>query len=854
MTKRFERRLDAEMRFHLDQLTQKYIAEGCSPDEARARAIREFGPVELAKEEVRDLWPLAAWLRDLRFGCRMMVRHPTLALTIVLTLALGIAATSTISSLIDAVLIRPLPYPDAGRLVSIQEAKLSEENSRTPVSPGRLEDWQRLNRTFDAIAGSNQDTVIDTTGPVPERIAAAFVSPRFFSVLTSRPLIGRTFTPEEEGFGGPLSLLISEGLWRRRFSASAAAIGRSITLSGRSYTIVGVLPENFRYPSPATEAWLPRQAEPALLQMREARFYSAIGRLRRGVSLDKARKDLTSVQRRLGEQYPKTDAGWGVQVEGLKDALVGKVRLALWLLFGSAGMLLLIACANVACLLLAQLNSRSAEIALRLCLGARRAAIARQLFAEGLVYAVAGGAAGMALACAGVSALRKEIPDVPRIAGISLDARMLAISGGIIVLSALLSSLAPILQTFRSELKDALNAGGRGAARSGQHAPRFLVAAQFAIATTLLIWAGLFVKSVTRLQGTNLGFRTDHVLTLRVGSGYNEAPESAIARHQRTLQALASLPGVAAVAMSTGLPAAQPTWPREFQIGGEPTPDGTLRFAGWRIVTAGYFQTLGIPVVNGRTCRMDTGTERPFEILVNQKFVNTYLNGRNPLGHYILQGPIGDGQSEIVGVVPDVREDGYAQEPRPVIYACGYLRYWPDSDFLIRTGRAPITPLAIRNTIASVDPRRPIYSVRMLAEAHREALSQTRFRTLLVGVFSMLALTLGAIGLYGVMAYTVSQRTREIGVRIALGARPLRIVGEVVRSGGIPAAAGTAVGVGLAEAASKLLETLLYGTSPSDAATYLSAVFTLLAVAAVACLIPGCRAASTDPIRSLREQ
>ncbi len=852
---RFERRLDTEMRFHLDQLVREYVAQGLPPEDARLRALRDFGPIEIAKDEVRDLWPFAAWRRDLRFACRIMLRHSALSGTIIATLALGIAASTTVASLVDGVLIRALPYPNAERLVAIQEGNLSDGNARTPVSPGRLEDWQQLNRSFEAIAGSNQEVLIDTTEPIPERVPAAFVSPRFFSVLTSHPLLGRTFTSEEERFGGPRSIVISEGLWRRRFSADASVIGQTIVLDGRSYGITGVMPASFRYPSAATEAWLPRQANSALLRMREARFYTAIGRLRPGIPLDRARNDLASVQRRLGERYPKTDSGWSVEVDGLKDALVGKVRLALWLLLGSAGMLLVIACANVACLLLAQLNSRAGEIALRISLGAGRAAIGRQLFAEGLVYAFTGALAGVALAYAGVGLLRSSMPDIPRIGDVALDARTLGLSSAITLLSAVLLSLAPIVQTFRRSLSATLNSAGRGgAAGTGQTVPRVLVAAQLAIATTLLIWAGLFLKSVVRLQESKLGFRTDSVLTLRVGSSFNEVPEAAIVRHQRTLEALSNVPGVLSAAMSTGLPAATPTWPREFQIAGEPTPGRTLRFSGWRIVTAGYFQTLGIPILNGRTCRMDTSAERPFEILVNRKFATLYFQGRNPLGHSIVQGPIGNGQADIVGVVPDVREDGHGQEPGPVIYACGYLRYWPDSDFLILTARDRAPATAIRHAVQSIDPARPIYSVRMLAEAHSEALAQTRFRTFLAGVFSILALTLGAIGLYGVMAYTVSQRTRETSIRVALGARPLQIAGEVIRSGGILAAAGIALGAGAAEGASRMLQALLYGTSSSDAATYFLAAGVLLAVAAVACAIPAWRAISIDPIRALREQ
>jgi predicted permease len=370
----------------------------------------------------------------------------------------------------------------------------------------------------------------------------------------------------------------------------------------------------------------------------------------------------------------------------------------------------------------------------------------------------------------------------------------------------------------------------------------------------LLIGAGLFLRSLIRLQEAPLGFRPENVLTLRVGASYNERPDAAVQRHQRILDTLSALPGVTAVSMSSGLPGVHSTWPREFAIEGEPSPDGTLRFATWRIVTAAYFQTLGIPILEGRSCLMTTDAQRPFEVLVNQSFANLHFPGRNPVGMTILGGPQGDSAPKIVGIVADAREDGHGKEPQPLIYSCGFLRFWPDSDFLIQTRNPLALAGAAQETIRKIEPSRPVYSVHPLTDALQDALSQTRFRTLLVSLFSMMALTLAAIGLYGVMAYMVSQRTREIGIRVALGARPGQIVGEIMRSGGVLALAGAAVGIALAAAASRMLSTLLYGVRPSDITSYLSATAVLLGVALLACLIPGRRATSIDPTQALREQ
>jgi predicted permease len=796
---------------------------------------------------------LEDWLRDFRYAVRGLARSPGFAATVVVTLSLGIGASTTIFSLIDTVLIRPLPYPDSERLVAIQEAKPAEQYYGTGVSPGRLEDWQRLNGALDSVAGSYLDNLTDTTGTSPERLSAAYVSPRFFSVLGAPAALGRVLTAEEERFGGPLAIVISDGLWRRRFSRDPGVLGRTLILEGRNRVIVGVMPRTFQYPAPATELWAPKQASPDLLRIREARFYRCIGRLKQGIKPEQAQADLIVVQKRLGEQYPTTDAGWSVTVELLKDRLVGKVRLALWLLFGSVSLVLLIACANVACLLLARLNSRASEVATRCSLGAGRAAIARQLLAEGLVYALAGGLLGTAAAFIGIDFLRKELSDIPRITELAVDTRMLALVAGISVLAALLFSLAPILQTFRRDLTGSLIRGGRSMVGTRQRLPRILVSAQLALATVLLIGAGLFLRSLMKLQEAPLGFHSDNVLALRVGGSFSERPDAVVQRHQRILDALSSLPGVTAVSMSTGLPGVNPTWPREFEIAGEPAPHGTLRFATWRVVTAGYFQTLGIPILEGRSCRMNTDSRQPFEILVNQSFSNRYFPGRDPMDRTIRGGP-GAGAARVVGVVADASEDGQGTQAQPLIYACGFLRYFPDSDFLIQARNPVALSHGVREAIRGIEPSRPVYSVRALVEALEGALSQTRFRTLLLSLFSMMALTLAAIGLYGVMAYMVSQRTREIGIRMALGARPSQIVSEVLRSGAVLAGAGAAVGTVLAAAASTMLSTLLYGIRPSDLATHLSAAGVLFGVALLACLIPTRRATSIDPTEALREQ
>jgi len=527
--------------------------------------------------------------------------------------------------------------------------------------------------------------------------------------------------------------------------------------------------------------------------------------------------------------------------------------MGLWLLLGSVSVLLVIACGNVACLLLARLNSRAAEIAMRCSLGAGRGAIGRQLFAEGLVYAIAGGFVGMAAAFVGIDVLRTQLADLPRITELTVDGKLLGAVMVISVFAAVLFTLAPILQTFRCDLAGLIIRGGRGIAGGRQRLPRILVSAQFGLAAALLIGAGLFLRSLANLQQTPLGFLYDNVLTMRISASSSEPPSQTVQRQQRTLQALSSLPGVTAVSMSTGLPGVSPGWPREFEIGGEEAPGGKLRFAMWRIVTAGYFQTVSIPVLSGRVCRMSGDPATPFEALVNRSFADRYFRGRNPIGHTILKGPQGNAPAIVVGVVADARENGARVPPQPMIYACGFLRYWPDSDYLIQARNPASLANPAREAIHTIEPARPVYAVRPLAQALEGAISQVRFRTLVVGLFSLLALTLAAVGLYGVVAYMVSQRTREIGVRVALGARPAQIAGSMLHSAAVLAGAGAAIGTAAAAGAYRMLGALLYGVNSFDAGTYLTAIGVLLAVALSAALIPSWRALSIDPTRALRE-
>ncbi|MCW5964363.1 MAG: ABC transporter permease [Bryobacterales bacterium] len=845
--------IDAELR---EEMRAHIEMKAADSGDLRA-AQRAFGNTTRHLEEARDVWGwprIEAWVRDLRLGGRTMVRRPGFAAIVVATLGLGIGATTTVFSLVDSVLLRPLPYPESERLVAVFETKPSDSLARTPVSPGRLADWQELNQSFETLAGSRMDVLTDTSGADAARLPAAFVSPRFFEVLRTEAAMGRTFHPDEERFGGPAVAVISDAFWRQRFSASAAVLGQTLTLSAGRYIIIGVMPAAFQYPSADTEIWVADRTTPQVLALREARFYHAVGRLRTGVKAERAEADLVAVQADLARKYPNTDAGWSASVRPLHEELTGSVRLTLWMLFASVSFLLLIACANVACMMLAKLSSRGTEIATRLALGASRGEIGRQFLAEGLLFAAGGGTLGFGASFLAVDLLRAKLTGIPRVSELAVDWRILGFAMAVSVAAAVLFSAAPGLLTFRRDAARAAIRGSRGVVGGSQRLPQILVGTQLALAMVLLITAGLLLRSLATLQATPLGFAAEQVLTFRVGASFAESPASTVSRHERMLAVLANQPGVLSVAMSSGLPAVNPAWPREFRITGEAPADGNLQFAGWRIVSDGYFQTLGVPLLAGRSCRMSPDPREAFELLVNRSFADRYLAGRDPLGRSVEGGPIGDGTPRIVGVVADVKEDGAGSEASPVIYACGYLRFWPDSDILVRTAGDPVgVAQSVRAAVLGLEPSRPVYALRSFREAVRGALEKERFQALVVSLFSAMALLLAAVGLYGVVAYMVSQRTKEIGVRVALGARPGQILSEILIKGSKLAIGGVLGGLTLAVLSSRFLAAMVYGVRALDPASYLGALALLLAVALLACLLPAVRAISTDPVKALRE-
>jgi predicted permease len=795
-------------------------------------------------------------LHEWRTALRSLARRRGLAFTVVLTLTLGIGANSAIFSAVDSVLLRPLPYPAPDRLVAVYELNLASGTRGTAtqlVAPVRLEEWNRLNRSFDGLAGSYFENMTDTTGPLPERVEAMRISPRFFAVLGVAPAFGRAPEPAEELFGGPRLVMLSDAFWRARFSGDPSAVGRTLVLGGTSHTIIGVMPPSFRYPTATTEVWVPAQMSAGLLSARQARFFTAIGRLKPGVDVDQARQDLDAIQARLGEQFPQTDKGWASSLAALKEEQVAGVRRSLWLLVGAVALVLLAACGNVACLLLADAARREHEIAVRFALGADRRRVVAQLIREGLLLACAGAAFGLVIAHWGASALRAAATELPRAADLRVDLRLVAFTFAVGAATTLLFALAPAVQATRRDPAGALARGGR-ARIGGRHRLQLaLVGAQVTLAIVLLVGAGLLIRSFMRMHAVSPGFDAEHVLTFRMSAQWSERIEAVVQRQARTMKRLEEIPGVQSAAFSQVRPAGANYPPGEFQIVGRDTREKTFSTGRW--VSAGYFRTLHIPILRGDTCTGDPAP--PFfatKALVTKAFAERFFPGEDPIGHAI-KSPNMTQAADIIGIVGDVRERGLLNAPDPIVYWCGFSPYWPDTFFLIRIDPArPVSIATIRAALREIEPQRAVYAVRPLSESIANSLSQQRINTVLLVLFAVMALFLAAMGLYGVLSQLVSARRREIGVRIALGARSAQIVRAIVAQAAAVTALGIAAGLAGAAALARFMTTIVFDVPTHDPVTFAGVPMLLAVVAAVAALVPARRATRVDPMYALREE
>lgn len=852
-----DQQLDAELRFHVEKLTETHLAAGVPPEEARRRALIEFGGTEQVKEDVRDVRRtviLDHMAANLKAAFRFLRTAPAFSATLILTLALGIGANSAVFSVIDAVLLRPLPFPDGDRLMRLQQRNVRSNAAAGFVAPVRLEEWNRLSRTFQAITGHYLENASETSGTLPEKVTRAWVAPRFLAVWGVPPALGRGFTAAEERFGGPNAVLISDRFWRLRFGADPGVTGKTLRFGRSAWPIVGVMPAWFQFPEREVDLWSPSPVDAPFAQSRESTWFTTIGRLRPGVTVEQARADLATVQASLGREHPPTDATLAVEIEPLKETIVGGVRRSLWLLFGSVSLLLLIACTNIAALLLARATQRQQEISIRLSLGASRAVIASQLLTEALVLAIIGAVAGLGLAGVSAAVLRTMTESLPRREEIGVDGRLVLYAMGCAVVVTLLCGLLPALHSTRRDLSGALAQGSRSQVGGRHRLQWLLVGVQVALAVTLLAGAGLLLRSFEALGRVAPGFDASHVLTLHVSGSWGETTDrkALTQRIDRTLDAVRAVPGVEAAATAAALPGVPASYPAEFTVvERRDVADGKI-VAENRVVSAGYFATLRIPVLAGEPCRETAG---PAGVVVNRSFVNTYLEGRPALGYHVeTRGNASFAPGEIRAVVGDARESGIHRDAGPVVYWC-FSAPVPDPFYLIRTRAEPMAMAeVIRRRIREVEPGRSVFDIKPLERHLGDAFAQNRLRTVLLTFFALTAVSLACIGLYGTLSYLVNVRQREVGLRLALGALRRQIVGQFLRQGLGVALAGCLAGLALGAGFARLLSGMLFGVSPSDPATLLGVVALVLAVAAVASLLPAVRAARMEPVEVLREK
>lgn len=857
MTRRSDESMDREISFHIAQLTQDYIEQGLSPEEAFRRARVEFGGREQVKQQMREVH-VSALVEKIVFNLKAAVRFvrksPSFSIAVVLTLALGIGANSAVFSAIDAVVLRPLPFPDGGQLVAIDQHDIQGRDANRFVAPQRLEDWNRMNSTFQSISGYYFDDLSETSGSLPEKVTECLVAPRFLQVLGVSPALGREFAPQEEHWGGPDAAIISYSFWQRRFHDDPDVLNKKLRLGNFNYSIIGVMPASFRFPNRDVDLWTISAPDAPFAQRRDETWFAVIGRLKPGISVQQAAADLNTVQRQLGKQYAKPDSELTVSTTPLKDVITGSVRNSLWLLYGSVSLLLLIACSNIAALLLARTAEREHEVSIRFSLGASRLEIITQLLTEVFVLALLGSLAGLTIAAAAARSFHLLAKTLPRAEEISLNWRVAVYSLVAALVTTFVCGLFPAARSTRRGLAHVLASGSRTQVSTRNPVQWVLVAVQVTLAVTLLIGAGLLLRSLQEIARVFPGFDPSHVLTFQISGSWGETTEmkNVEQRIDRTLVGLRTLPGVVDASTSGTLPGIPALFQLEFNIDGKIEP-GHPMLADSRYVSAGYFNTMQIPLLVGAACKEASTTS---DLVINRAFAARYMPGSTPIGHR-LSGPAykdypPDGI--IRGIAADAREQGLNTQPVPTVYSC-FSAPTPFPHYLVRTQGDPMAMAeTIRRRVHELEPSRSVYGIMPLQQHLDDASIENRLRTMLLTLFATTAVSLACIGLYGTLSYLGRLRQREVGVRLAFGALRTQIVARFLMQGVRVAALGCAAGLCLGVALGHFLKGMLYGVTALDPTTYASVICLILFVAALASLIPAVRAATIEPVKVLREE
>jgi putative ABC transport system permease protein len=803
----------------------------------------------------RGGWQMLAHIvRDTRHAVRQLVRAPGFTLVVVLTLGLGIGASTTIFSVVNAVLLRPLPFPNPDRLVRVHE--ILPQFGRFSVAPATFLDWRQQSTVFERIAAVNAASATLIQNGTPERITGALVSWDLFELLQKSPALGRGFRPEEDAVGKDAVIVVSHRLWQDQFGGDADILGRSVNLSGAPVTIIGVMPPGFAFPT-AAEYWRPLAlpADPT----RGGHFLAVIARLKANVRVEQAHLEMKTISERLAVQYPAQSANESAEVILFHEQIVGGIRSALLTLLAAVGIVILIACANVANLLLVRASVREKEIAIRTALGAGRARLVLQVLAESLLLALAGGALGVLFSYLAIPPIQAfSAGSIPRAADISVDATVLGFALLVSLLTGALFGLAPAWQISRSSLGSILKEGSRSAVTSGGRWARTgLLVAEVAMSIVLLVGAALLLRSFARVTSVDPGFRPEQVLAFRVSLpnvAYREDHQR-IAFMERLVADLEALPEIHSAGVIQSLPLRDDYF-LSFTIRARaPAKPGEGTSASYRAISPRYPQTMGIPLLTGRTFTDRDGEKSPMVAIVDQKFVDRYFPGENPIGQGIDIGNGTDGFYEIVGVVGSVRQAQLESAPEPTMYV-PYAQSAFSSVWIVARGDREPTELAAaaRLTVRGIDPSLPAYAMTPLPNVIDQSVAQRRFSMLLLVLFALIALFLAAVGLYGVVAYGVSQRTREIGLRMAVGAQRGDVVRMIVGGGLKLALVGVLIGVAGALALSQLVASMLFEVQPFDPASYAATGAVLLAVAALASYVPARRAMRVDPIVALRNE
>ena len=799
--------------------------------------------------------------QDLRYGARMLARNPGFTAVAVLTLALGIGANASIFSVVNGILLGPLPYPEADRLVQLYAAKPSKGWDDFAVSHPDFLDWSEQNESFEGMAIYRGRSLSLTGEGEPERLRGLAASANLFSVLGRSPAQGRAFRAEEDRPGADRVAVLSHGLWERRFGSDPDLLGRTLILDGVAHTVVGIMPADFFFPSPRTELWVPLALAPAK-QNRGSHSYEAIGRLKPGVTLQTGRAELNTIAQRLEQEYPDSNTGWGVAANSRYDEIFDDdLQLTLSMLFLAVGFVLLIVCANVANLLLARAATREKEIAVRVALGARRFRLIRQFLTESVLLALLGGLGGLVVAMWGVDALKAIAPDdVPRIDQISLDGTVLLYTLGVSLLTGLIFGLAPAIQTTKPDLHEALKEGGRTSGGGSRHRLlKTLVVSEVALAVMLIVVGGLMIRSFLLMQRTDPGFDVENLLTLRINLLEAKYPEERqrASFYQQVLERIETLPGVESASAVNTIPlGGSNSWTSITIEGRVPADPKEKLFVGYLVITPHYSRSMGIPLLQGRGFNRRDAADAPEVVLINQTMARRFWPEEELVLGRRFKGGDADSESPwltVMGVVADVKHQNLAQPPRPEMYLPHAQTPSGGMTVVVRAAGDPAGyASSVRGKIWEVDPNLPVFAVRSLAEVVDMRTAGTRATAQVMGVLAGVALMLAAVGIYGVISYSVSQRTHEIGIRMALGASPRDIFKLVVRQGVILVGSGLLLGLVGALALARVMSSVLFGVTSTDVTTYASTVLVLVGAALLACYVPARRATRVEPLVALR--